>query len=142
MKAFTSEAGEVLRRYLKKASQKERGDIAVIEATVREMLADIRLNRDDAVCRYAEKLDNWTIPHFRVSPDEIRDCRRVFQRPLRRILMRVQKRDWLRAHQRDSMHSFEVEIEPGIWLGQKLIPVNRVGCYVPGGKYPLYLLLL
>ena len=39
--------------------------------------------------------------------------------------------------QRDSMKAFEVEIEPGIWLGQKLIPVANVGCYIPGGKYPL-----
>jgi sulfopropanediol 3-dehydrogenase len=127
-----------LRRYLKKASQKERGDIAAIEATVREMLADIRSNRDDAIRRYAEKLDRWTTPNFRVSPDEIRDVSsrlpETFKEDFKYAYNNV---TGFARHQRDSMKSFEVEIEPGIWLGQKLIPVNRVGCYVPGGKYPL-----
>jgi sulfopropanediol 3-dehydrogenase len=127
-----------LRRYLKKASQKERGDIAAVEATVREMLADIRSNRDDAIRRYAERLDRWTTPNFRVSPDEIRDVSsrlpETFKEDFKYAYNNV---TGFARHQRDSMKSFEVEIEPGIWLGQKLIPVNRVGCYVPGGKYPL-----
>ena len=127
-----------MRRYLKKASQKERADTAAIEATVREMLADIKSNRDDAVRRYAEKLDRWTTPHFRVSPDEIRDVSsrlpETFKEDFKYAYNNV---TGFARHQRDSMKSFEIEIEPGIWLGQKLIPVNRVGCYVPGGKYPL-----
>jgi sulfopropanediol 3-dehydrogenase len=139
VKAFTYDLpGEALRRYLKKASQKERGDIAAMEATVREMLADIRSNRDDAVRRHAEKLDRWTTPQFRVSPDEIRHVASrlpaTFKEDFKYAYNNV---TGFARHQRDSMKSFEVEIEPGIWLGQKLIPVNRVGCYVPGGKYPL-----
>jgi sulfopropanediol 3-dehydrogenase len=102
------------------------------------MLADIAENRDDAVRRYARQLDKWDRPDFRVSPDEIR---RVAAR-----MPETFKEDFAYARdkvtgfarrQRESLREFEVEIEPGIWLGQKLIPVAAVGCYIPGGKYPL-----
>ena len=63
---------------------------------------------------------------------------RAFRKPSKRIssTLTTRSQDFAR-HQRDSMRDFEVEIEPGIWLGQRLIPVARVGCYIPGGKYPL-----
>lgn len=127
-----------MRHYLKKAASKERGDTAAVEDTVRKMLTDITENRDEAIRRYAEKLDRWVKPDFRVSADEIQ---RVAAR-----LPETFKEDFKYAYdkvtgfarcQRDSMKAFEVEIEPGIWLGQKLIPVANVGCYIPGGKYPL-----
>jgi len=127
-----------VRRYLKRALPQERVDAAAIESAVRQMLADIAKNRDDAVRRYAIKLDRWNKPDFRVTADEIRQA--VARMP------ETFKDDFKYAHakiagfakhQRDSMKSFEVEIEPGIWLGQKLIPVTNVGCYIPGGKYPL-----
>ena len=63
-----------MRRYLKKAAPRDRGDTAALESAVREMLAEIEQNRDDAVRRYAEKLDHWTKPEFRVSADEIRQA--------------------------------------------------------------------
>ena len=127
-----------MRRYLKKAAPKAYKDNAAVESTVRHMLSDIDQHGDEAIRRYAAKLDGWTSPEFRVPADEIR---RVTSR-----LPETFKEDFKFAydkvttfaqHQRDSMQAFEVEIEPGIWLGQKLIPVAAVGCYVPGGKYPL-----
>ena len=63
-----------MRRYLKKAAPKERSDTEAIESTVREMLAETAANRDDAIRRYAEKLDHWTKSDFRVSDDEIREA--------------------------------------------------------------------
>ena len=63
-----------MRRYLKKAAPKERSDTEAIESTVRQMLADIAANRDDAIRRYAQTLDHWTKSDFRVSDDEIRDA--------------------------------------------------------------------
>jgi sulfopropanediol 3-dehydrogenase len=127
-----------MRQYLKRAAPKAHKDTAAIENTVRQMLADIAENRDEAIQRYAESLDGWTNSQFRVPADEIR---RVAAR-----LPETFKEDFKYAydnvtgfarHQRDSMRAFEVEIEPGIWLGQRLIPVAAVGCYIPGGKYPL-----
>jgi sulfopropanediol 3-dehydrogenase len=127
-----------MRKYLKKATPKTQKDTAALESTVRQMLSDIDEHGDEAVRRYAAKLDDWTNSEFRVPADEIR---RVTAR-----LPETFKEDFKYAydkvttfarHQRDSMQAFEVEIEPGIWLGQKLIPVAAVGCYIPGGKYPL-----
>jgi sulfopropanediol 3-dehydrogenase len=127
-----------MREYLKKAAPKAQKDTTAIESTVRQMLSDIDEQGDEAIRRYAAKLDDWTHPEFRVPADEVR---RVAAR-----LPETFKEDFKYAydkvtgfarHQRDSMQAFEVEIEPGIWLGQKLIPVAAVGCYIPGGKYPL-----
>jgi sulfopropanediol 3-dehydrogenase len=116
----------------------ERPDTAAIEGAVRQMLADIMQNGDDAVRRYAAKLDRWTKADFRVSPDEIRlATARIPETFKDDFKYAYEKITDFARHQRDSMKSFEVEIEAGIWLGQKLIPVANVGCYVPGGKYPL-----
>jgi sulfopropanediol 3-dehydrogenase len=102
------------------------------------MLADIADNRDDAVRRYAEKLDRWTKPDFRVPADEIRRVTARLPETFKEdFKFAYDKVTGFARYQRDSMKEFEVEIEPGIWLGQKLIPVANVGCYIPGGKYPL-----
>lgn len=127
-----------MRRYLKKAAPKERSDTEAIESTVRQMLADIAANRDDAIRRYAQTLDHWMKPDFRVSDDEIRDAAARLPETFKEDFnYAYNKVTGFARHQRDSLKSFEVEIEPGIWLGQRLIPVARVGCYIPGGKYPL-----
>lgn len=127
-----------MRRYLKKAAPKERSDTDAIDTTVRQMLADIAENRDAAIRRYAETLDHWTKPDFRVSPDEIRQATARLPETFKDdFKYAYDKVTGFARHQRDSMKGFEVEIEPGIWLGQKLIPVANVGCYIPGGKYPL-----
>lgn len=127
-----------MRRYLKKAAPKERSDTDAIDTTVRQMLADIAENRDAAIRRYAETLDHWTKPDFRVSTDEIRQATARLPETFKDdFKYAYDKVTGFARHQRDSMKGFEVEIEPGIWLGQKLIPVANVGCYIPGGKYPL-----
>jgi sulfopropanediol 3-dehydrogenase len=127
-----------MRRYLKQASPRTRKTNAQVEETVRKMLADIAENRDEAVRRYARQLDKWEAASFRVSEDEIREAER-------RVATTF-KEDFAYAHkqvtefarrQRESMREFETEPEPGVWLGQKLIPVAAVGAYIPGGKYPL-----
>jgi histidinol dehydrogenase len=127
-----------VRRYLKKAAPRDRGDTAALESAVREMLAEIKQNRDDAIRRYAEKLDHWTKPEFRVSADEIRQASARLPESFKEDFKYAYKQvTGFARHQRDSLRDFEVEIEPGIWLGQKSIPVAKVGCYIPGGKYPL-----
>jgi sulfopropanediol 3-dehydrogenase len=125
-------------KYLKKAPPKVRHASTGVEDTVRKMLADIAENRDDAVRRYAASLDKWEKPDFRVSKDEFRAASARLPQSFKedfdfayRMVTEFAKR------QRDSMAEFESEIEPGIVLGQKLIPVTSAGCYIPGGKYPL-----
>lgn len=125
-------------KYLKKAAEKTVHSGSSVEDTVRKMLADIAQNRDDAVRRYAAALDKWDRPVFRVSKDEFRQVSARMPESFKedfdfayRMVTEFAKR------QRDSMNEFESEIEPGIVLGQKLIPVTSAGCYIPGGKYPL-----
>ncbi len=124
--------------YVKQAPPVPPRDLAQVEDTVRVMLAEIRTNGDDAVRRYARELDNWEQPEFRVSDDRIAAVARSMPETFKEdfAYCKRQVADFA-ARQRDSMREFEVETEPGIWLGQKLIPVGNVGCYIPGGKYPL-----
>jgi sulfopropanediol 3-dehydrogenase len=127
-----------MRRYLKQAAPRTRRSNAQVEETVRRMLADIAENRDEAVRRYAKQLDRFEAAEFRVSPDAVRAAARqvpeTFKEDFAYAYRQVTE---FARRQRESMHEFETEIEPGVFLGQKLIPVSAVGCYIPGGKYPL-----
>jgi sulfopropanediol 3-dehydrogenase len=127
-----------VRRYLKKAPPKARIDRTKLEETVRNMLDDIAENGDAAVRRYAAKLDRWTDEEFRVSDDKIRRVVREMPETFKEDFEYARRKvtDFARL-QLESMHAFETEIEPGIVLGQKHVPVASVGCYIPGGKYPL-----
>jgi sulfopropanediol 3-dehydrogenase len=127
----------VARDYLKKSTSSVKTRRAEVQDTVRRMLADIAENGDDAIARFARDLDGWTGP-FRVGEDEIaaksRQLSKVFKEDFEichRNVVEFAKR------QKESIQAFEVELYPGAVLGQKLIPIENVGCYIPGGKYPL-----
>src|SRR5215204_3842723 len=107
-------------------------------ARVRAMLDEIEQYRDDAVKRYAAQLDRWTKPTFRVSDEEIGAVRRTMSPVFKEdfAFCKKQVTDFAKR-QRESLHEFEESFGAGITLGQKIIPVETVGCYIPGGKYPL-----
>lgn len=123
--------------YVKRAPARDPGDAAGVAATVREMLDRIRTDGDAAVREFSEKLDGWT-GAFRVSENVIRSTAsrlpETFKEDFELCLRNVQE---FARRQRDSLQEFEAEISPGVVLGQKLIPIARCGCYIPGGKYPL-----
>jgi sulfopropanediol 3-dehydrogenase len=127
-----------MKTYLKQAPPPAPQDRTRLEETVRKMLADIEANRDEAVKRYARELDRWESGAFRGSVDEMRkvarDLPESFKADFEYSLAQVVG---FAKRQLDTLKSFETELEPGIVLGQKMIPVERVGCYVPGGKFPL-----
>jgi sulfopropanediol 3-dehydrogenase len=125
-------------KYLKKAEPQSRQDTRALAERVRAMLDDIEANRDDAVRRYARDLDKWERPEFRVSEAEIAAARKAMSPVFKEdfALCKKQVTDFARR-QRESLHEFEAEVGDGITLGQKIIPVETVGCYIPGGKYPL-----
>ncbi len=127
-----------MRTYIKKAQPPAPQDKTRLEETVRAMLADIAQNRDEAIRRYAKQFDKWDNPEFRVSPDQIRKAERelpeTFKADFKYALKQVTN---FAKKQLETLQNFETEIEPGIVLGQKMIPISRVGCYVPGGKFPL-----
>ncbi|WP_282120205.1 histidinol dehydrogenase [Ruegeria atlantica] len=107
---------------------------AVVEAT----LKDIETRGDAAVRELSEKFDNYSPASFRLSQKEIDDLiGQLTDRELADIkFAQEQVRNFAQA-QRDSMLDIEVETLPGVILGHKNIPVQSVGCYVPGGKFPM-----
>jgi sulfopropanediol 3-dehydrogenase len=127
-----------VKTYIKQAPPPAPQDKTRLEASVRAMLADIAEHRDAAVKRYARELDNWESDEFRVSADAIRKVAKnlpdSFKQDLKYSIRQV---TGFAKKQLETLQSFETEMEPGIVLGQKMIPVERVGCYVPGGKFPL-----
>jgi sulfopropanediol 3-dehydrogenase len=127
-------------RYLKRGRDAalRAEDDSKVRATVEAILADIEKRGDAAVRELSIKFDQWDRGDFRLTDAEIEDClSQLSQRNIDDIkFAQAQVRNFA-EHQKASMRDIEVETLPGIVLGHKHIPVNSVGCYVPGGKYPL-----
>ncbi len=113
-------------------------DDARIRSTVEAILADIGTRGDVAVREMSEKFDGWSRPDYRLTDAEIQDClAQLSARDIADIkFAQAQVRNFA-EHQKAALKDIEVETMPGVVLGHKNIPVQSVGCYVPGGKYPL-----
>jgi sulfopropanediol 3-dehydrogenase len=111
---------------------------AKVRATVEQILADIEARGDDAVRDLSKKFDNWAPKDFRLNAQEIE--RAIAQVPKRDLddikFAQAQVRNFAQK-QKTTMHDLEVETLPGVILGHRHIPVNSIGCYVPGGRYPM-----
>ncbi|MEZ5473947.1 MAG: histidinol dehydrogenase [Steroidobacteraceae bacterium] len=127
-------------RYLKPG--RPTADIATddikVRATVEQMLAEIGTRGDAAVREFSAKFDDWSPASFRLSRADIDACyRRLSQQAVDDIrFAQAQVRRFAEV-QRAALKDVEVETLPGVVLGHKNIPMESVGCYVPGGKYPL-----
>lgn len=123
--------------YIKRAAAGSPQKQLDVEDKVRGMIADIAERRDAAVRDFAVQLDRWT-GEFRVSQDQIgrvgARLSETFKEDFEVCKRQVQ--DFARR-QLDSFRELEAEVAPGITLGHRHIPVRYVGCYIPGGKYPL-----
>ena len=113
-------------------------DDAKVRATVESILKDIETRGDAAVRDLAQKFDGYAPPSFRLTPSEIEAAmQKVSTRDMEDIrFAQAQIRRFAEA-QRASMTDIEVETLPGVILGHRNIPVQSVGCYVPGGKFPM-----
>ena len=127
-------------RYLKRgmdASAIKAADVKVRE-TVESILAQVEERKDVAIRELSEKFDKWSPKDFHLSPAEVE--RAIAQVPKRDIedikFAQAQVRNFAQK-QRDTMLDLEVETLPGVVLGHRHIPVNSIGCYVPGGRYPM-----
>ncbi|MEN8195113.1 MAG: histidinol dehydrogenase [Pseudomonadota bacterium] len=121
--------------YLKKASKTAATGEDDTRRIVSEMLADIEAGGEDRVRHYASTLDGWT-GEIVVSRDEIAAAAEKVSPRLRDDLQFAHERVHKFAEaQRASLTEFETELSPGLFAGQKLIPVNTAGCYIPGGRY-------
>ncbi|MCA3366498.1 MAG: histidinol dehydrogenase [Roseomonas sp.] len=113
-------------------------DDAKVRATVEGILADIRARGDAAVRELSIRFDKWDRQHFRLSEGEIQACLdQLTPRDLEDIRFAQEQVRNFAEHQKAALRDIEVETLPGVVLGHRNIPVNSVGCYVPGGKYPL-----
>jgi sulfopropanediol 3-dehydrogenase len=136
--AQNEEAGMV--RYLKRgidAGAIKAAD-AQVRTTVEAILADVEVRRDRAVRELSQKFDNWSPLSFRLTPQEVeRAIDQVGKRDLDDIkFAQTQVRNFAQR-QKETLRDLEVETLPGVILGHKHIPVNSIGCYVPGGRYPM-----
>lgn len=111
---------------------------AQVRQTVENILSDIEKKGDSAVRGLSEKFDNWSPEQFRLTDEQIQACVDALDESTKHDIefAQTQVRNFAQI-QRDSMHDVEVETMPGVVLGHKNVPVNSVGCYIPGGKYPL-----
>lgn len=127
-----------MREYLKKAVQQSAEGDESVSRTVSEILGAVKNEGDAAVRRYSEKLDRWSPPAFRLTQAEIdAGMAKVGKEDRAQIAYCREQVAAFAQRQRDTLKPMEVELQPGIVLGQKLIPVASVGAYVPGGRYPL-----
>jgi len=127
-------------RYLKQGRdpQARARDDAGVRATVEAIISDIGARGDEAVREWSRKFDRWDPQDFRLSRAQIEAARKSLSaRELDDIAFAQRQIRGFAQAQRDSMQDIEVETMPGVVLGHRHIPVNAVGCYVPGGKYPM-----
>lgn len=111
---------------------------ASVRETVEQVINDVRERGDVAVRQFSEKFDRFSPPSFRLTQEEIDAAiARVPEQTLNDI-REVQRNVRRFAElQLASLTEFEAEVEPGVILGQKNVPIDAVGAYVPGGRYPL-----
>lgn len=127
-------------KYLKKGPslQEKSESNKKVQIIVEDIIGEIEKNGDEAIRKYSEKFDKWTPKSFKLSKEDIQAC---YDELSEQVISDIR---WAQAQvrnfaqiQRDSMKDVEVETLPGVTLGHKHIPMESVGCYVPGGKYPL-----
>jgi sulfopropanediol 3-dehydrogenase len=111
---------------------------AQVRTTVEAILDDIAARGTTAVREYSQKFDQWSPPLFRLSAGEIEDCVRALPSGTLDDIRfaQAQIRNFALA-QRECLKDLEVETLPGVVLGHRNVPVASVGCYVPGGRYPM-----
>lgn len=126
--------------YLKhgKAESEINEDDNKIRATVESTLHEIKSRGDEAVRELSEKFDNYTPPSFKLTQEEIdKLISELSPQEISDIKFAQEQVKKFAKAQRDTMLDLEIESLPGVILGHKNIPVQSVGCYVPGGKFPM-----
>ena len=122
-------------KYLKKATKTPATETATAQKVATEMLTDIRLNGESAVRRYAKELDHWQ-GDIVLTPEKISEITSDVPSAVKRDIDFAARQVFdFAAAQRESLKDFEVELHPGVKAGQRVIPVNVVGCYAPAGRY-------
>ncbi len=121
--------------YLKQASPPQQAIDTATADTVRKMLAEMQSGGEEAVRRYARDLDGYR-GEIVLGETDFAAAEKALSAGIKDDIRFARDRvqDFARR-QRDSMHEFQAELLPGLTAGQRLIPCNTAGCYVPGGRY-------
>ncbi|TSA15199.1 MAG: histidinol dehydrogenase [Betaproteobacteria bacterium] len=121
--------------YLKKASKTAETETATAQKVVKEMLAEIEQRGEVAVREYARKLDKWE-GEIVMSPEAIAAAIKDIPESVKRDIEFASKQVYdFAVAQKNSMLEFSTELHQGVTAGQRVIPVNVVGCYAPSGRY-------
>ncbi|TFD66098.1 histidinol dehydrogenase [Cryobacterium sp. Hh38] len=115
-----------------------RGGNPDVRTTVEAVITDIRTRGDAAVREYSEKFDKYSPESFLITAEQLSEIMaRVPQQVIDDIKFVQEQVRFMAQRQLESLTDFEIETMPGVLLGQKNVPIEAVGAYVPGGKYPL-----
>ena len=113
-------------------------DDAKVRSIVETTLADIEARGDAAIRDLSAKFDNYAPRHFRLSESEVQAAmQKVSARDMDDIKFAQTQIRRFAEVQRASIGDIELETLPGVIIGHRNIPVQSVGCYVPGGKFPM-----
>ncbi len=121
--------------YLKQATKTPSSGEDETRKIVAEMLSEIQAGGDERAIAYGETLDQYTGPIVVSEEDIAAASQKVSQQHKDDIQFAYERVRTFAEAQLASINEFEVELMPGVWAGQKLIPIETVGCYVPGGRY-------
>lgn len=113
-----------------------------VSATVREIINNVKENKDLALKYYLEKFDGVKLSTLQVTNEEIEQAYTLVDKNLIKTIEKAEKNIRL-FHQKQKRDGFKIEKENGVILGQKILPIERVGIYVPGGtaSYPSTVLM-
>ena len=116
---------------------------AAAERVAARILADVRKNGDAALFRWAERLDGFRLTRksLWISSNEIRDAKRNVLRELVRAIEHA-ARNVRRVAEEQRPRSWTITVEPGVRVGQRVTPLETIGCYIPGGRFSLFSTLL
>ena len=124
--------------YLKRAEQRPEEDLSSVRTLVSEILDRVKKEGEKAVRYYSERFDKWNPASFRVTKEEIADAEKKVPEGLKKdILFLHEQVENFAKEQKKTLIDFEKETSPGVFLGQKYLPIQSLGVYVPGGRYAL-----
>lgn len=127
-------------RYIKSGAESsvEEAISTKVEATVKDMLAAIKREGDAAVRRYSETLDGYNPESFRLSEEALEAAvASLSESELAAVTFSLEQIRGFAEAQRATMHDLDIETVAGVTLGHRHIPIDAVGCYAPGGRFPM-----
>jgi len=122
-------------KYLKKAPLHSRSDDTKTQQIVRDILNDIEAGRDEKALEYAAKFDKYD-GEIILSKEAIKAATAIVPEKMKQDIQFAHSNvERFAKAQKSTVANFETEVVPGLIAGQKAIPVNAAGCYIPGGRY-------